>query len=579
MIGLPAARPAAYARQHHPELTDHPAMRVALYARFSSDLQAAASVEDQFGICEDRALREGWQVVERYSDHGISGASLMRPGIQGLLQRAMTGGFDLVLAEALDRISRDQEDIAGVFKRLSFAGVQIVTLSEGAITELHIGLKGTMNALFLKDLADKTRRGLRGRVQAGKSGGGLCFGYDVVRHADAAGEPLRGDRQINPAQAGIVRRVFEDYANGLSPRMIAKALNAEGIAGPSGKTWGPSTIHGNKDRGTGLLNNDLYIGKLVWNRQHFVKDPSTGKRQARLNPPQAWVTQEVPQLRIIEDDLWARVKARQAKSALGKRDRDTAGQDGFWDRRRPRFLLSGLVKCGECGSGFVKISQNHFGCAGARNCGTCTSTRSIRRDLLEGTVLDSLQAHLMDDDLLDIFCQEYTRHLNQLRMAASGNRARDETRLGKINRELDRLVDAIAQGVPVDRIRDRMTELDKERAALEASLASRAAKPPPLLHPAMGKTYREAVARLRDTLANGPNRTEAADHIRALIERIVLHPAPEEPGGFLMDIEGDLAGILALARDSKKAASLSGDDLVQIKLVAGAGFEPATFRL
>jgi DNA invertase Pin-like site-specific DNA recombinase len=88
------------------------------------------------------------------------GASLIRPGIQALLADAPRGMFDIVLAEALDRISRDQEDVAGFYKRLTFAGIKIVILSEGEITHLHVGLKGTMNALFIKDLADKTRRGI-----------------------------------------------------------------------------------------------------------------------------------------------------------------------------------------------------------------------------------------------------------------------------------------------------------------------------------------------------------------------------------------------------------------------------------
>jgi DNA invertase Pin-like site-specific DNA recombinase len=109
---------------------------------------------------------------------------------------------------SLDRISRDQEDIAGVYKRLRFAGVQILTLSEGPVSELHIGFKGTMGALYLKDLADKTRRGLRGRVEAGKSGGGNSYGYDVVVNFSAAGEPERGDRRINEREAAIVRHIF-----------------------------------------------------------------------------------------------------------------------------------------------------------------------------------------------------------------------------------------------------------------------------------------------------------------------------------------------------------------------------------
>jgi site-specific DNA recombinase len=552
-------------------------MRVAIYARFSSDLQSAASVDDQFSVCVEHAEREGWQIVERLADHGMSGASLIRPGIQQLLHGALLGSFEVVLAEALDRVSRDQEDIAAVYKRLTFAGVRIVTLAEGTISELHIGLKGTMNALFLKDLADKTRRGLRGRVQAGKSGGGLCYGYDVVRQVDARGEAIRGDRQINDAQASIVRRVFENYANGISPRVIAKALNSEAVAGPTGSTWGPSTIHGNKERGTGLLNNELYIGRLVWNRQRFVKDPMSGKRQARPNAPEAWIIQQVPHLRVIHDDLWARVKARQDDTALGKRDRENGA--GFWDRRRPKFLLSGLVKCGVCGSGFVKISEHHFGCSSARNKGTCVNTRGIRMDSLEAAVLAGLQSQLMDDELIEVFCDEYTRHLNQLRMEATGSRSSDEARLVKITRELDRLVEAIVQGVPAGRIREKMKALDHERTTLEAKLATQPGKIPPLLHPKMGDVYRNSVAELRQSLASNPDRAEAVDHIRALIERIVLHPAPEEAIGFVMDIEGDLAGILTLSQKSKKAAELTPDDLVQIKLVAGTGFEPVTFRL
>jgi DNA invertase Pin-like site-specific DNA recombinase len=127
---------------------------------------------------------------------------------------------------------------------MKFAGVRIVTLSEGEISELHIGLKGTMGALYLKGLADKTRRGLRGRVEAGKSGGGLCYGYDVVRRVSDDGQPIRGDRVINPTGAEVVRRIFREYAQGASSRAIAWGLNKDGVPGPFGHAWGPSTIHG-----------------------------------------------------------------------------------------------------------------------------------------------------------------------------------------------------------------------------------------------------------------------------------------------------------------------------------------------
>ena len=117
------------------------AVRVALYARYSTDLQSDASVEDQLRICRTRAEREGWTVVESYSDRAISGASMLRPGIQALMEDAGRRRFDVVLAEAMDRLSRDQEDIAALFKRLRFAGVSIVTIAEGEINEMHIGMK------------------------------------------------------------------------------------------------------------------------------------------------------------------------------------------------------------------------------------------------------------------------------------------------------------------------------------------------------------------------------------------------------------------------------------------------------
>jgi site-specific DNA recombinase len=156
-------------------------LKVAIYARYSSDNQREASIADQLRVCREFAARHGWTVVEEFTDHAISGATLLRSGFQALMRDALNQRFDVVLAEAPDRFSRDQEDTARLFKRLTFAGVSIVTLAEGDITHLHVGLKGTMNALFLKDLADKTRRGLRGRVELGKSGGGLCYGYRVRR--------------------------------------------------------------------------------------------------------------------------------------------------------------------------------------------------------------------------------------------------------------------------------------------------------------------------------------------------------------------------------------------------------------
>ena len=537
-------------------------MRAVIYARYSSDNQRDASIEDQVRTCKARIEKEGWVLVATYSDHAVSGSNRLRPGYQKLLEDARGGAFDVVIAEALDRLSRDQEDTAALFKHLAFASVKLVTLSEGEITELHVGLKGTMNALFLKDLAQKVRRGLEGRVREGRSGGGLCYGYDVVREHDAHGDLVRGSRRINGAEATIVRRVFTEFAAGRSPRTIALQLNAKGVAGPHGETWGPSTIYGNWRRGTGLLNNELYVGRLVWNRQRFVKDPSTGKRQARLNPRDEWVIQEVPELRIVDDALWDAVKARQ------KHIRHDLTHDGAGVRseraRRPAYLLSNLIKCGVCDGGFSKVSTHHYGCSNARNRGTCPNLLTIRRDVIEASVLSGLKTHLMDPDLVKEFVAEYHRELNRLNAGLEHAHALKKDELVRIERQIRALVDAIKDGIRTPTMREELLALEARKVELAAAL-EHAPAPAPRLHPKLAEIYRHKVANLQEELSRPELRAEAAEAIRSLVEEIRLVP---ENGRLEIELAGDLAGILALASGSKKPVSVR--DGLQVTLVAGA---------
>ena len=548
----------------------------AIYARYSSDLQSDASIEDQVRLCREYAKRNGLRIAECYTDHGVSGATLLRPGIQALLKDAQTGGFDIVLAEALDRLSRDQEDIAHIYKRLGFADAALLTLSEGAINELHIGLKGTMGALYLKDLADKTRRGQRGRVEKGKSGGGSSFGYDVVRQTNDDGDPVRGDRRINAVQAGIVRRIFTEYADGRSPRAIAKALNKEGVPGPSGKGWGPSTIHGNRPRGTGILNNELYVGRIVWNRLRYVKDPATGKRVSKLNPEEEWVVVEVPHLRIVEQDLWERVKARQNKM---KASMFAKGQTGCWDRRRPKYLFSGLMRCGVCGGGIVHFNKARLGCANARNKGTCTNKVTMRRDALESIVLDGLQHHLMEPHLVERFCEHYARHANRAVAEHNAARASDEAELQKIERDQARLIQAILDGVSGRQVKDKMAALEARKIVLQ-KLIDKTEEQPVLMHPNIGAVYREQVARLSEALTDPEHRQRAVEVMRGLIDGIELIPVEEDGKTVLaVNLRGKLAAILAMGAGMEEPLDESGLEMRVTKLVAGAGFEPATFRL
>jgi DNA invertase Pin-like site-specific DNA recombinase len=167
-------------------------------------------------VCRELIDREGWRYLHAYHDHAMTGTFHVRPGYQKLVDEAQQGMFDIVVAEALDRVSRDQEHVAHLYKRLSFQGVKLVTLSEGIISELHVGLSGTMAALCVKQLAEKTHRGLRGRVESGRSGGGNSYGYDVARKAGKDGELEAGLRSINAREAGVVRRIMQAYAAGRS---------------------------------------------------------------------------------------------------------------------------------------------------------------------------------------------------------------------------------------------------------------------------------------------------------------------------------------------------------------------------
>ena len=117
---------------------------------------------------------------------------------------------------------------------LNFANPPLATLAKGKIEELYVGLKGTMNALFLKDLAQKTLRGLEGRVREGRSGDGFCYGCDIVRASDAVDNALEGNKTINNDEAEIVRTLFRGFTRSPSPTLTA---NAQGKPGPRSGAW------------------------------------------------------------------------------------------------------------------------------------------------------------------------------------------------------------------------------------------------------------------------------------------------------------------------------------------------------
>ncbi len=494
-----------------------------------------------------------------------------------MLEGAQEAAFDVVVAEALDRLSRDQEDVAALFKRLRFAGVRIVTLAEGEISELHVGLKGTMNALFLKDLADKTRRGLRGRVEAGQSAGGRAFGYAVVRQLDASGEPVRGKRAIDTAEAPVARRIFARFADGDSPLAIAKALNAERVPGPDGRPWRDTTIRGHARRGTGILRNELYVGRLVWNRmRYYVKDPATGRRISRMNPQTQWVVEDVPELRIIDQVLWDRAKARLA----GIRTRagaDASDRPRFWERRRTQGVLTGKLFCGCCGATMASIGKDYLACGTARRQGLCDNGRGIRRGDLEGLILNALRTRLMEPGLVAEFIRAFAVEWNRLSAERLAMRSGQERELASVTRKLDGLIAAMADGFRAPRLQAQLDELEVRRATLEAKLGAAAAPQAPRLHPNLAEVYRERVAALQTALHAPDGGRAALEAVRELIERIAVRPA-ESSAGLEIELIGEIAamvrlGIGAGGRDPAVSAHDRGLFEGSVKVAAGTGFD------
>ena len=561
-------------------------LRAVTYARYSTDMQSSASIVDQQRICHRLITDRGWTNTRDYSDAAISGASLQRPGYQRLLEDARRGLFDVIVAEGLDRISRDQEHISGFFKQMQYRSIRIATVSQGDISEMHIGFNGVISAMFLKDLAAKTHRGLEGRVRKGKSAGGVSYGYRVIRAFHPDGTPVTGEREIDVDQAAIVTRIFREYDAGHSARTIAAGLNADGIPSPESSkgngSWGPSTISGNWQRGTGLLNNELYIGRLVWNRQSFVKDPDTQKRQARPNPPEDWVIKAVPDLQIIDNTLWDRVKARQAGIRM---DMNPAGVQN--DRpsrpenaRRPSYLLSGLLKCGCCGTSYTLVNKSRYGCVAARNKGDaiCSNRATIEREVVEERVLVGLRDSLLRPELITTFVEEYRRAFNAEAAGADAAQAKARRDILGVEKKISGILAAIEDGMYQSSMKVRMAELEREKQTL-ADVLEQSPEPPALrLHPSLSDLYRTKIRNLASALQDPGLKMEATEALRGLISEIRLVPNSDAPQGHHIELAGELAGILALGEaETTKPARVAQAGSVTV--VAGVGFEPTTFRL
>ncbi|MGB3502573.1 MAG: recombinase family protein [Mesorhizobium sp.] len=536
--------------------------RAVAYARYSTELQSDRSIEDQITLCRDFAARSGFDVMQTYYDRAKSGASLVeRDGLLRLLADAKTGGFEAVIVEAIDRVSRDQEDLAAIYKRLKFLGIEIIAVHDGKADTIQIGIRGLIGAMYIEDLKHKVRRGMAGRARDGMSAGGKAYGYSPV-----PGKP--GELEINEAEAEIVRRIYREYAAGASPREIVTRLNKDGIAPPRGACWHTSALKGSHTRSYGLLRNAIYSGKLVWNRVRMVRDPETGKRVSRQNSESEWQHADVPHLRIIDQEMVDAVAARLAS----QHDRYQAHE---YTPRRPR-MLSGLLRCGSCGGGMTLDGQSQgrprIRCVRARDAGVCDHRRKYPLDVIERAVVDGLRDQMGNPAALALYVETYLTERRRLAREAASNRGRIERELARKKGEIERMIDLVIKGVlSSDRLIERKGPLDADIARLEAELVIA----PPIdaveLHPAALAAYTADLNVLSGRLAEaqGDPSSKLIEPLRRLVDAIVIRPSD----GY-QPIEIEIKGKLGILLGENVA--LPPAKKLARKVVAGEGFEPPT---
>ncbi len=431
-------------------------LRCAIYARFSSDRQSPTSIADQIRKCQEYATRHGWTILPEhvYSDEAISGASTEREGLQRLLASATSPArpFDCILIDDTSRLTRKLADALNLYEKLTFAGVRLVAVSQGvdsenAQAELLIGVHGLIDAVYWRELAQKTHRGMQGRALAGFATGGRCFGYRSVKGPD---ETVR--LEIEPSEADTVRRIFELYASGQSLKRIAWQLNSEGVKSPQpqkgrvSRSWCVSSVRV-------ILKNERYLGKLVWNKKRKVRVPGTGRRVYRPRPESEWITTQTPHLRIVTDELWTRVEkrfgiVRQLWQREGNRPGLARGQ------QKQTYLFSGLLRCGECGGSITLVcgrgehGAQRYGCSmhHQRGNSVCSNSLLIRRDELEERLLQRLQESVLREEVIDYAVARLRDELQKRHEDLNTYLRSLKEEKQRIEAELKNLTDAIATG-------------------------------------------------------------------------------------------------------------------------------------
>lgn len=504
-------------------------MRIRFYGRYSTDGQREASIEDQYRVCSRHDLAMKYSINMRYEDRAISGGRDDRPDYIRMLGDAKAGAFDVLLVEDLSRLDRSGQT-KQIVKRLKHWNVRVIGVSEGFDSDsksykMHVSFAEMKNEAFIDDLREKTHRGLYGKAEKGHNAGGRSYGYKHVLIED----PIRKDphgrpeiaavnREIDPEQAAVIVQIYEWYVSGRSALWIAVELNREGIPAPRSGSWCRTTIYGDRRSGVGILNNPLYNGKYIWNRTTWIRDPDNKKIRKRIErPAHEWVTTDAPHLKIINDDLWSRAQACMASRRNESMSRAKAGKNT--GGRSPRYLLSGLLQCKECGSNFTMVNARSYGCACAKERGTCSNHGLVKREKLEDVILSSIKENMLSADVVAHYRKCTAQYLADYKRSIESDATKP--RLAQLNREIENMIAAIKAGQYSASLSAALAAAERERDQLNKPRTAKADIADILPH--ADALYREMV----ENLGQCPTEdiADTREQIKQLIgDSIMLYP-------------------------------------------------------
>jgi site-specific DNA recombinase len=533
--------------------------RAAFYARYSHEESTSKSIDDQLAVIRKYAASIGAEEVDVYRDDAISGASiLIRPGILKLLEDARRKKFEVIIVFKLDRLSRDMQDLAALFKQFSFLGVELHDTTIGVADIVHVGVHALLGTMFIKAHAEHVHRGQLGTIGQGRSAGGKAYGYRPTA--------IAGQHEIVPQEAQTIRRIFSMRLSGHTPREIAGRLNEEGVPAPRGSRWNASTINGSRARGNGILRNPLYAGRLVWDRLEMIRNPSTGKRISRKKETAPQVV-AVPHLAIIDDVTFDAVQALFEKSETTKPH----------EHRKAKYLLSGRMRC-ECGSGLSIKDRDHgrrrVQCSRHKESGACANSRTYYLDEIEAGVLNGVKSQLLAPaflaELIAGYNEESIRQseTNPDQLGAMSEQlAKLERDIGRVWRDYeDEIVPREIAGPRLKQMQVEKTRLAAEIEALQASSVRKVT-----LDKMNVQRARQSVESFEKLFEYGvtDETQEVAEVLQALIDTVAVI---DKEAVVELRVEGSLAALLEGNSTRLPQLGVLSGGLV----VAEEGFEPPT---